>query len=105
MKTAAVVIGIACQVTLAAPPQATVPSRGQLVYEARCRFCHDIGLQGAPRPGNRWVWPEPTGDSVDTLAERARLGKGMMQPMGTCKTCTMEDIRATVRYMIEYQPH
>lgn len=77
---------------------------GRAVYEERCRFCHEVGVRGAPRPGNRFVWPEATQENIDRLAHRAKCGERVMPPMGTCKSCTIDDIKAAIRYMIEYRP-
>jgi cytochrome c5 len=77
---------------------------GRAVYEDRCRFCHDVGVRGAPQPGNRFVWPKPTEENIDMLAHKAKCGERVMPPMGTCKHCTIDDIKAAIRYMIEYRP-
>jgi cytochrome c5 len=80
-----------------------LPCEGEAVYEERCRFCHDVGLHGAPQPGNPWRWPKPTEENIDRLARRAECGERVMRPKGTCQTCTIDDIKAAIRYMIEYK--
>ncbi len=103
MKFIALIIVLLGQVALGAQAADTSVARGKAVYEERCRLCHDVGLHGAPQPGNRFVWPEPTEENIDRLARRAECGERVMRPKGTCKTCTIDDIKAAIRYMIEYK--
>jgi cytochrome c5 len=103
VKSIALIIVLLAQVALGAQPADTSLARGKAVYEERCRLCHDVGLHGAPQPGNRFVWPEPTEENIDRLARRAECGERVMRPKGTCKTCTIDDIKAAIRYMIEYK--
>ena len=99
----ALIIGLLAQVALGGQPVDTPLARGKAVYEERCGLCHDVGIHGAPQPGNRLVWPEPTEENIDRLAQRAECGERVMSPKGTCKTCTVDDIKAAIRYMIEYK--
>jgi cytochrome c5 len=104
VKSIALVIGLlAAQVALGGQPVDTSLARGKAVYEERCRLCHDVGVHGAPQPGNRKRWPKPTEENIDRLAQRAECGKRVMPPGGTCKTCTIDDLKAAIRYMIEYK--
>jgi cytochrome c5 len=102
-KSIALIVGLLAQVALGGQPPDASLARGKAVYEERCRLCHDVGIHGAPQPGNRLVWPEPTEENIDKLARRAECGERVMSPKGTCKTCTVDDIKAAIRYMIEYK--
>jgi cytochrome c5 len=104
MSANALTLIILSHLALAGQPADPPVSNGKAVYEERCRLCHEVGLQGAPQPGNRRVWPKPTEQNIEALARRAECGHRVMPPMGTCKTCTIDDIKAAIRYMIEYKP-
>lgn len=70
-------------------------------YEAVCKACHDIGLAGAPKPFDDAVWAQRTEKGIDTVYDNAINGINGMPAMGTCMSCSDDDIRAIVDYMIE----
>lgn len=104
MKAVVLAIGILGPFLLGMNTAESTESAAQTLYQERCRLCHDVGVRGAPRPGNRAIWPEPTDENIEKLWQRARCGARVMPPMGTCETCTVEDLKAAIRYMIEHRP-
>ena len=74
---------------------------GKEVYEASCMACHATGAGGAPLMGDTDVWGERLAKGMDTLYENSINGIGGMPPMGACATCSKEELRAAVDYLLE----
>ncbi len=97
------------QVTLAgetppasAPAPAAVQEQdpGAATYQQVCSACHGTGAAGAPKLGDQAAWAPRAERGIDALLETAIQGKGAMPPRGTCATCSDEDLRAVIRYML-----
>jgi cytochrome c5 len=92
------------ETTPATAASETAPS-GQAVFEASCANCHDSfmgGLfTGAPAIGDADDWVALTPKGVDGLTGTTIAGIGKMDARGGCVTCTDEEIRAAVAYMLE----
>ena len=84
-----------------APVQASQPNRGQEVYQQVCAACHDSGLNGAPKLGDREAWSPHISHGLDHMVESAIRGKGAMPARGGQAGLSDNDIKAAVSYMIE----
>lgn len=71
-------------------------------YMASCFACHSTGAAGAPKvgAGNAAVWEARLEKGMDTIVSNAINGVNTMPAKGLCFTCTDEDIRAIVEYMV-----
>jgi len=78
---------------------------GQAVFETSCANCHTGGFggffTGAPKIGKKEDWETLTPKGLDALTASTIAGVGKMEPRGACATCSDEDIRAAVEYMLE----
>jgi cytochrome c5 len=86
---------------VAAPP----PSRdGQQVYQASCLACHDTGLAGAPKLGDKGQWAQRIAKGLDTLYASAVNGvqgsAGAMPAKGGNPTLSDAEVKAAVEYMV-----
>jgi cytochrome c5 len=86
---------------VAAPP----PSRdGQQVYQAGCVACHDTGLAGAPKLGDKGQWAKRIAKGVDTLYASAVDGvqgsAGAMPAKGGNPALSDAEVKAAVDYMV-----
>lgn len=93
----AIVLAIACIAPLDASFAA---SRGEKVYDRTCTVCHDEGLSGAPKLGNRNDWATRVAAGPDELVKSVKGGKGLMPPKGGNDKFSEEDLRAAVEYML-----
>jgi cytochrome c5 len=87
--------------TAAAPP----PSRdGQQVYQTTCVACHDAGIAGAPKLGDKGQWAKHLAKGLDTLYASALNGvqgsAGAMPPKGGNPALSDAEVRAAVDYMV-----
>ncbi len=77
---------------------------GKAVYESSCAGCHDSGVAGAPKPGDRIAWNERIKPGVDLLVKKSIDGfegkSGVMPPKGGNAILTDEEVRNAVAYMV-----
>jgi cytochrome c5 len=86
---------------VAAPP----PSRdGQQVYQAGCVACHDAGIAGAPKVGDKGQWATRIAKGLDTLYTSAVNGiqgsAGAMPAKGGNPALSNAEVKAAVDYMV-----
>lgn len=86
--------------TLAQVTEGFDPAR---TYAQSCGACHNSGAAGAPRLGNSAEWKERLDEKgFDTLVEHTITGfNSVMPPKGMCFTCSDDDLRAMVQYMLD----
>lgn len=84
----------------AATAAATDEGPGVAVYEKACIACHGTGIAGAPKLGDKAAWEPRIAQGLDGLLATAINGKGAMPPRGTCATCSDDDLKATIEFML-----
>ena len=79
------------------------PLAPEEVYQKYCVACHATGVNNSPVMGNVEQWAPRIAKGIDTLYESAVNGfnNNLMPPKGLCVECSVEDIHATVDYIIE----
>jgi len=91
-----------------ASPQLTAPDlvTGKKVYKSTCSICHKSGLRGAPRMGSKQDWESRLAQNKEILYDHAINGyrgkKGNMPSRGSNTKLTVEEVKASVDYMIEH---
>lgn len=85
--------------TLAQVTEGFDPAR---TYAQSCAACHNSGAAGAPRFGNSADWSARLEKGMDVLVEHTINGfNNVMPPKGMCFTCSDDDLRAVVQYMLD----
>ncbi len=75
---------------------------GEDIYNQACVACHGSGVLGAPKLHVAADWqPRLDERGLDGIWQNAINGINAMPPMGTCGTCSDDDIKAAIEYMIE----
>ena len=69
-------------------------------YQQSCFACHSSGAAGAPRVGNAEEWAPRIAKGMDALMTSTINGVNAMPAKGLCFTCTEDDLKAVVEYMI-----
>lgn len=91
-----------------AGPQAPTPdlATGEKVYKSTCSICHKSGLRGAPRMGKAQDWEARLAQDREVLYDHAINGyrgkKGNMPSRGSNTKLSVEEVKASVDYMIEH---
>lgn len=68
-------------------------------YEKSCKLCHDSGLMGAPKIGDREAWAPRLAKGNDVLMKHMKEGFNAMPPKGTCMDCTDDDFQKLLEKM------
>ncbi|MGH8635253.1 MAG: c-type cytochrome [Burkholderiales bacterium] len=76
-----------------------VERRGAQIVQARCAKCHQTGVDGAPRIGDRDAWIPRLKSGLDFLVRSAINGHGPMPPRGGMADLTDSEIRGAIVYM------
>lgn len=71
------------------------------IYNSNCMACHDTGAASAPKMGDVAAWAPRIKQGMDTLHEHAINGFNAMPAKGLCMSCSEDDIKATVDYIVE----
>nr|WP_269468600.1 c-type cytochrome [Alteromonas sp. ASW11-130] len=75
---------------------------GEDVYNQSCMACHGAGVLGAPKLHVAADWePRLAERGLDGIWENALNGINAMPPRGTCATCSDDEIKAAIEFMIE----
>ncbi|TFL13431.1 cytochrome c5 family protein [Pusillimonas caeni] len=78
---------------------AAVDPAGEKLYKSVCFACHDAGVAGAPKLGDKAAWDPLIATGMDAMVEIAIHGKGAMPPRGGSQASD-DEIRAAVQYMV-----
>jgi cytochrome c5 len=86
----------------AAEPAAepTAAADGEKTYQTFCKTCHAAGIANAPKLGDKEAWAPRIAKGNDALLASVVKGLKAMPPKGTCMTCSEDDLRAAMEYML-----
>ena len=101
-KRLSIIVGFAGSALLSFNIQAD--EKGKTVYESGCKMCHESGVMGAPKLGDKGDWAKRIAQGKDTLYEHTIKGfkgeKGAMPPKGGNPKLSDEDVKAAEDYLI-----
>ena len=77
---------------------------GKTIYEGNCAGCHDSGVAGAPKPGDKAAWSERIAQGgMDMIVKKSIEGydgkTGMMPAKGGNASLEDEEVKNAVAYM------
>lgn len=84
-----------------APAASSGPKSPEDVYTTNCSACHATGAAGAPKKGDKAAWAPRIANGMDSLFNNAWNGLNAMPAKGLCMTCSEDDIKATIKYMVD----
>lgn len=98
-------VKVAGESSAAAPEAAagtTAAPDGEAIYNQVCMACHAAGVSGAPKLADSEAWAPRIAKGMDMLVASAVNGiPGTAMPArGTCATCSDDDLKAVVEYMV-----
>ena len=76
-----------------------VERSGKQIVQMQCAKCHQSGVNGAPRIGDRAVWKPRLKPGLDAAVRSAIHGHGPMPPRGGLADLTDSEIRAAIVFM------
>jgi cytochrome c5 len=80
---------------------ASGPRSGKDIYSSNCMACHSSGALGAPKLGDAAAWTAHLEKGFDAMTANAISGINAMPARGTCATCSDEEIKQTVQYIVD----
>ena len=107
------VTGIACEsdvdgdvnsdmVPVTEPVIADAASPVEDNYKKSCATCHNAGLAGAPKLGDKEQWVTRIEKGIDVLYSNSINGLPPAMPAkGMCFSCSDDDLKALVDYMVD----
>lgn len=82
-----------------APQGAPAGNRsGEELYKAVCSACHDAGVAGAPKIGDKTAWAQHIAEGLDGMLQMATTGIRAMPPKGG-SDATQEELKRAIVYM------
>jgi cytochrome c5 len=90
------------QVTLADTSAPKDSQSGEQVYQAVCKTCHEAGLVGAPKLGDKSAWAPRVKTGVAALYDSALKGKNAMPPKGGNQNLSEAEVQRAVVYMANH---
>ncbi len=102
----------------AAPPPVTAPSTaksdapvdpklaaGKTAYDTNCAACHDAGMMGAPKPGDKAAWSPRIAQGIEVMTKKSIEGfqgkAGAMPAKGGNASLTDDEVANAVAYMAD----
>jgi cytochrome c5 len=70
------------------------------IYASACHVCHDTGVTGAPKKGDKDAWAPRVAAGMDVLYQSALNGKNAMPPRGNTSGVSDDELKATVDYLV-----
>ena len=91
------------EVTLAGGSGARASMGGEQVFQAVCKTCHEAGIAGAPKVGDKAAWAGPIKKGYETLVQHALNGfqepGKVMPPRGGNPDLSDVEVERAVVYM------
>ncbi|MFT4997809.1 MAG: cytochrome c5 [Chitinophagales bacterium] len=90
-----------CAVAIVAVAGGSADRGAEEVYNAACMACHMTGAAGAPILGDSSAWSSRITQGAEILYGHAINGIGAMSAKGGCMSCSDNEVKSVVDYMIE----
>ena len=87
-------------VKIAAPSGPKGNLTGEQVYGQVCKTCHEGGIAGAHKLGDKAAWAPRVATGKDALAKSVIGGKGAMPPKGGGSDLSDDEIKGAVDYIL-----
>lgn len=85
-----------------APKTGTGEKAGKVIYLNYCASCHAAGGAGAPKFGDAQAWSPLVQQGMDLVYKNAIHGIGNMPAKGNCQSCSDEQIKQAVDYIVKF---
>jgi cytochrome c5 len=87
------------RVEVAAPAAAPGARSGEEIVKAVCAACHQAGVAGAPKIGDKAAWAPRLKEGLNGLLANATKGKGAMPPKGGAADLTDTELTRAIVLM------
>ncbi|MGB3916607.1 MAG: c-type cytochrome [Thiothrix litoralis] len=84
----------------AAAPVAAAAIDGEKIYKGICFSCHDVGIAGSPKLGDKAAWAPRIATGNDAMYHNAINGKNVMPAKGGNPALSDDEVKAAVDFMV-----
>ena len=75
------------------------PRTGEAIYASVCKACHESGVAGAPKTGDKAAWAPRLASGMAALLKSAAGGKGAMPARGGAPDLSDDELKAAVAFL------
>ena len=75
------------------------PRTGEAIYASVCKACHETGVAGAPKTGDKAAWAPRLASGMAALLKSAANGKGAMPARGGAPDLSDDELKAAVAFL------
>ncbi|WP_319242027.1 c-type cytochrome [uncultured Propionivibrio sp.] len=75
------------------------PRSGEAIYASVCKACHEAGVAGAPKTGDKAAWAPRLATGMAALLKSATNGKNAMPARGGAPDLSDDELKAAVTYL------
>ncbi len=86
----------------ASPKDMAKERSGRQIVEMQCYKCHETGIGGAPKIGDRQAWIPRVSQGLDNVTRSAIRGHGGMPARGGMADISDTELRDAIAYMLNY---
>src|SRR5262245_60664628 len=87
------------KVEVSAPASAPGARGGEEIYKSVCTACHQTGVAGAPKIGDKAAWAPRLKDGLNGMVAIATKGKGAMPPKGGATDLSQAELTRAIVFM------
>ena len=87
-------------IEIAAPTAPKGSMTGEQVFASTCKTCHEAGIAGAHKVGDKAAWAKVIAQGEKTVLQHAIAGYKAMPPRGGNPALTDEEVQRGVAYMV-----
>ncbi len=84
----------------AVAPSDGKPRSAEAVYNAICKACHDAGVAGAPKTGDKAAWAPRIATGSAAMLKSVISGKNAMPPRAGDASLSDDELKAAVEYLV-----
>ena len=75
------------------------PRTGEAIYASVCKACHETGVAGAPKTGDKAAWAPRLASGMAAMLKSAANGKGAMPARGGAPDLSDDELKAAVAFL------
>ena len=75
------------------------PRTGEAIYASVCKACHESGVAGAPKTGDKAAWAPRIASGMAAMLKSAANGKGAMPARGGAPDLSDDELKAAVAFL------
>ena len=84
----------------AVAPSDGKPRSAEAVYNAICKACHDAGVAGAPKTGDKAAWAPRIAAGSAAMLKSVINGKNAMPPRAGDASLSDDELKAALEYLV-----